>query len=535
MYVKWALIQGLGVLCLPWLLLAQETKTVVGKVVQIAGETIYVDVGRLQGLSDAQVIQIVGNGVSLGEVRVVRLADRFSACEVVSLSRTVRVGDAVHGVIVAKELDGRDELNEEENDGSDALDIRVQPVKTASTVSDEVSEIRSIIRGKVAVRYSFLDDQSEQNRDVHQPAFLMDWDVSQIAGTGLRFHVRLRGRRQTSQSSARSPFRLYDLGLHYESANERLTVGVGRLSPTFVSGVGDFDGGLFKVRTGNNMHVGFFGGFQPNWQTSGFDRNAYKMGAFVNWNRTGLRFVRQNTTVAFVGEYQNGQIDREYFYFQNYVWIGRVVSVFQHVAVDLDRTNRFEQSQKVQLRNAYTTLRISPSPHFSMGVGYDARNQVSAPLFNSVEDSLMAVAFRQGVQGDVTLRPVRNVFLYARGNVRLQKGKDRSQAWSVGGSVNNLLNSGFNVRSRYTNVRGSFGQSQDVSAGAARNLGRWFYVDGEWGMYQSVLPLNTEMRQRITGRLQIYLPRRTFLSVEHSVYTGIFKRAQTFLELSTRF
>ncbi|MFT5368244.1 MAG: hypothetical protein ACI8V2_003207, partial [Candidatus Latescibacterota bacterium] len=141
----------------------------------------------------------------------------------------------------------------------------------------------------------------------------------------------------------------------------------------------------------------------------------------------------------------------------------------------------------------------------------------------------------QGFKGDVTLRPIRNIFLYMRGNVRLQKGEERNLAWSVGGAVTNLLGSGARVRSRYTQVRGVFGQSRDLSVGGGRNLGRWGFLDGEWGTYQSVLPLSTATRDRVTGRLQIYLPKRSFLSVEHTIYSGVFKRALTFVELSTRF
>lgn len=509
-------------------------QSISGKVIQIAGETVYVDVGRQGGWQDEQILQVWRGGMRIGELQVIRLADRFSACKVIAVKGGIRSGDEVRGII-KKDSGGGTTLEKEKPNGNDTLDIRPQPAKILPFAPDDVSETHTVVRGKLALRYSFSDDQSESNRDVHQPAALMDWEVSNIGGTGFRFDFRARARRRTSSSTTRPLVRLYDLGLHYESPNQGVTLGLGRQNPTLVSGVGDFDGGFLKVHVGRKMHVGFFGGFQPNLQTSGFDANTQKMGAFVNWDRTGFRFFRQNTTLAFVGEYQNGQIDREYFYFQNFFWVGRKVSLFQHVSVDLDRNNQTLQNKKVQLRNAYTTLRISPSSRFSVSLGYDARNQILPPVFETVEDSLIAVAFRQGFQGNVTLRPLRSIFLYFRGNVRLQKGEESNKAWSVGGAVTNFLRSGMRVRSRYTRVRGAFGQSRDVSVGTARNLGRWLYLDAEWGSYQSTLPLSTTTRQRATGRLQVYLPKRSFLSVEHTIYSGTFKRALTFVELSTRF
>ncbi|MFT5365328.1 MAG: hypothetical protein ACI8V2_000265, partial [Candidatus Latescibacterota bacterium] len=479
MFLRLSFILGFCFLCLPLQGWAQEMGGMVaGKVIQIAGETVYVDVGREKGWQDGQVLQVWRGGVNVGELRVVRLSDRFCACQVVSVKSGIRVGDEIRGGAQKKDSGGVTDNTVEVKNGNNTLDVRNQPAKTFTFPIDDVSEIHTIIRGKVAFRYRFSDDQSESNHDVHQPAVLVDWDVSQIGGTGFRFNFRARARRQTSRSSTRPILRLYDLGVHYESPNKRVTLGLGRQNPTMVSGVGDFDGGFLKVHLGRNMHVGFFGGFQPSLRTSGFDPHAHKMGGFVNWDRTGFQFFRQNTTLAFVGEYQNGQIEREYFYFQNYFWMGRKVSLFQHLAVDLNRTSQSAQIKKVQLRNAYTTVRISPTPRFSMSVGYDARNQIRPPFFDSTEDSLIAVAFRQGFKGDVTLRPIRNIFLYMRGNVRLQKGEERNLAWSAGGAVTNLLGSGARVRSRYTQVRGAFGQSRDLSVGGGRNLGRWGFLDG---------------------------------------------------------
>jgi len=513
---------------------AQENlQRVSGTVMQIASETVYVNLGRQNGLVDGQHLVAKRNNQQVAELRVVRLADKFSACEFVSQQGDLLVGDEIVGQIRVQE-DRREGVLEDIPDASHAVDLPTPASEVPVSISDDVAEIRTLIKGKVALRYSFLDDQTETNRDVHQPALLMDWDVSQIAGTGLRINFRARARRQ-SPAGSRSAVRLYDLGVHYESANKGLVLGLGRLNPAFASGVGAFDGALLKVHTGYHMHVGVFGGFQPNFQTSGFDSKAQKMGAFINWERTGFEKVRQNTTLAFVGEYQNGQVQREYFYLQNFIWIGRTVSLFQHLAMDLDRTGQSTQNKVLQLHNAYTTLRISPTSKFAVSVGYDARNQVAMPLFDSVEDSLLDVAFRQGLRGDISLRPIRSVYLYARGNVRLQKGEDNSYAWSLGGSITNLLHSGLRIRSRFTQIDGDFGQSRDLSFGASRNLGRWMYLDGEWGTYRSVYQTGTETQYRMTGRVQIYLPRRTFLSVEHTVYRGLFKRAQTFLELNTRF
>lgn len=526
---------GMCLLCLPMTLDAQESIKISGNVLQLAGNTIYVDVGKDKGWRDGQVLAVFRDGIQVGKIKVVRLSDRFCACEAMLGGGEIRVGDVVSGETQVISARSEKESLMEEKDAAHALDVSAQSGEVPIRVSDDVAELRAIIRGRVSLRYSFSDDQSEANRDVHQPAMLMDWNVSQIAGTGLRFNIRFRARRQSSAGASRTALRLYDLGLHYESPNKHFSVGAGRLSPIIVSGVGEFDGGLVSLNAGNQIRVGFFGGYQPDYQTSKFNSQTRKAGAFVNWERSGMGNLRQNTTFAFVGEYENGQSSREFFYLQNSIWLGRSVSLLQHVAVDLNRNNVSAQRKKIQFRNGYSSLRISPTSYFSVRVGYDARNQFSTPLYDSVEDSLVSVAFRQGFQGDVSIRPFRSVLLYARGNIRLKAGEESSRAWSVGGAVSNFLSSGLRLRSRYTHIQGAFGLSRDMSLGASRDIGRWVYLDGEWGVYQSVMPMMAETRHRFTGRLQVYLSRRTFLSLEHTVYTGVFKHAMTFVELSARF
>ncbi|MGA1198660.1 MAG: hypothetical protein ACO36I_19400, partial [Candidatus Latescibacterota bacterium] len=514
---------------------AQESIKVSGKVLQLAGNTIYVDVGKNKGWEDGQVLTVFRNKERIGQIKVIRLSNRFCACEAVEGREPVRVGDEVRGdVQVILEPSEKESLMED-NDVAHSVDISDQSGEIPLRVSDDIAELRAIIRGRVSLRYNFLNDQSEANRDAHQPAMLMDWEASQIAGTGLRVNFRVRARRQSAAGSSRAVLRLYDLGLHYESPDNRFIVGVGRLSPTIVSGVGEFDGGLVNLNAGHQVRVGFFGGYQPDYQTSKFNSQTRKAGAFVNWEHLGMGYLRQNTTLAFVGEYEKGQNSREFFYLQNSIWLGRSVSLLQQIAVDLNRNNVSAPRKKIQFRNGYSSLRISPTSYFSVRVGYDARNQFASHLYDSIEDSLVSVAFRQGFQGDVSIRPFRSALLYARGNIRLKAGEESSRAWTVGGSVSNFLYSGLRLRSRYTHIQGAFGLSRDISFGGARYIGRWVYLDGEWGTYQSVMPTIVETRHRLTGRLQVYLPRRTFLNLEHTVYSGIFKHAMTFVELSTRF
>lgn len=505
-----------------------------GKIVQLAGKTIYVDVGRSDGWQEQQELVVYRGGVQVGKVQIVRLADRFCACEQIAGKKVLRIGDEVQGVGAIDADQAIQSEGEDLGEGNRSARKKERPQQYVQ-ISDEVAHLRTQVRGKVAVRYTFSDDKSESNHDVHQPSVRMNFDVDHIAGTGFGFNVRVRARKKPSSTSQHPILRLYDLGVHYQSANEALKMGVGRLSPGEVSGVGEFDGGLFQVKIASQMKVGVFGGFQPQQITSGFDSNAHKAGAYVNWDRSGWGSLRQNTTLAFVGEYQNGQIDREYFYFQNFLWFGRTISLFQHVAVDLNRGNQAPSRKKIDFHNAYTSLRISPSSHLTLSVGYDARNQHTMPMYDSPEDSLLVVAFRQGLQGDIRFRPLKTVSFFVRGNMRFQKGKERSRAWSTGGSVRDILRSGFRLRGRFTNIVSSFGQSKDFGVGLAKDIGQRLLVDTEWGRYHSQNAQFSDMRQRLTGRVQIFLPRRTFLNVEHTYYSGSFKRAFTFVELSARY
>ena len=506
-----------------------QEEAIIGQVIQIAGETVYVNAGRKHGRVDGDVLRIVREGTEVAKVRVVRLSDSFSACEVIFAAGIIRAKDEVVGSMPI-EIEG--EEKEEVEGGRTNHEVE----KTGQQAVDKIyeSDRHTLqLRGKVALRYSRIDDRSASNRDVHRPSAVMSLELGQT--DGLRFQTRFRARKQDRRTL--SPLRLYDLALNYAPEGGRFAFGVGRLNPTQVAGVGDFDGALMSVGIGGDMHAGVFGGFQPNLQSSGFSSDVYKMGAFIHLDRTALQKVRQNMTVAFVGQYQQGQIDREYVYFQNFLWFGRKVSLYQHVELDLDRTARTEQMKSVQLTNLYSMLRISPKRYFSASVGYDARNLEPRIQAGTVVDSLLDSAFRQGFQGDISLRPFRNLFLYARGNVRLRSGEEKSQAISVGGTVTNLLRTGTMVRGRYTHVDNVNNQTRDINVGLGRDLGRLLHFDAEWGEYRSLLAISAvwDKQHRGTGRLQVYLPKRTFFSFAHTIYYGAFKRTFTFAELSLRF
>ena len=221
MHLKRALISSIWVICLPCYAWAQDsTVTAVGKVIQIAGETVYVDREREWGWTEGQILELQRNGVNVGELRVVRMSDRFCACRFHSIRGRVVVGDDVRGIVIETRTGERIEPNREVAVNHDTLSIDSQTAQSPEAVTDTNSERHAAIRGKVALRYLYSDDQQSGDHDMHQPALVIDWHASQIGGIGLNFDFRLRARRQTSRNTTNPMFRLYDLG--YDSKDKRL-------------------------------------------------------------------------------------------------------------------------------------------------------------------------------------------------------------------------------------------------------------------------------------------------------------------------
>jgi hypothetical protein len=504
-------------------------REVSGRVLQIAQETVYIDLGLNQGVEVDQVLRILRRGDEVGRVQVVRVSASFSACVAESAGIVPTRGDHVVGLVALSAPD-----TTPVPDTTAAI-----PSGTNADVTEKSVRItedhRTQFSGKVALRHVFLDDRSESNRDVRQSSALLDIEADQIQGAPISFSLRMRGHHYGSGIDRQPSVRLYDL--EFRVGSDRYAAAVGRLNPPSISGVGEFDGMHVSGRIGRNTHTGIFAGFQPEARGSAFQTRIRRAGLYASYAADLSQPLTQRATVAFVGEYDRSAIGREYLYLQYNARWGRTFSIYQQAEVDLDRSNHSETMAPVQLSNALIGFRYYPSRMFSFSAGYDARRFVPALTDDLDLDLQIDRAFRQGLRADLRFRPWRTVSLYVRGNLRLRDSERATKAISGNMSLTRLPLTGGTLRSRLTYTTGAYANTKGLSAGLGRSIGRLLYVGADWGRYTTNRPQSEyrDVRSRLSANLHVYLPGRWFAAVSHDRYTGSVQQySYTFLELSTR-
>jgi hypothetical protein len=508
---------------------AISQELVTGKVLQVARETVYIDLGRDHGVTVGLALRVLRDQKEIGRVQVLRIGDGFSACEVESSIGVFRKEDVV---VATVNRVGLQELKV----NLPAASRPVTPDRVAGSIEPDFRTPTNF-RGKLALRHQFMDDKSASNRDVRQSSALVSLEARGIQGSPLTFVARFRARRYDGgRSSSRHPgIRLYDLALRMES--QQYASAIGRLNPGQISGVGEFDGIYAARQMSPSVRVGLFGGFQPDFYASTFETRIRKGGAFVGFDWGQDSRVSQRLTIAFAGQYDRMAVGREFLYLQHTARWGRTVSLYQQAEVDLDRTGRSDRVSAVQLTNALVGLRYVPSRTWSMGAGYDARKYVPITMSDEPNlDQLIDESFRQGFRADVRVRPSRVVFLSLRGNLRLREGETSTKAVSTQLSVTRIPLVGCRAVGRFSYVTGASSESRGASVRLSRNLGRYLQAGSEWGVYDTKGTSSDfrQTRKRANLSLQIFLPGRWFATATHDRYTGGHRYSTSFFELGTR-
>jgi hypothetical protein len=220
----------------------------------------------------------------------------------------------------------------------------------------------------------------------------------------LRFSVDARARRTYRPGEDTSRTRVYRLLGAWERGPLGPAVVVGRQFSTSLASISVFDGILGEWR-GQRWAAGAFGGSQPDPIDYGFSTDIREYGAYAEWTEHPDGGVRWRLTLAGIGSYVDGEIDREYLAFQAR-WIGRrvVASVIQEV--DFNRGwKRDVGEDAVSPTSTFATARIRLGTAWSVHGGLDTRRNVRLYRDRVTPETEFDDSYRQGYWGGVEVRP----------------------------------------------------------------------------------------------------------------------------------
>lgn len=413
--------------------LRQALRTWRGKVTYLAGPSIYVDAGRLDGLLPGDTLSLWREENRVALVRVDALASHRVTCDTLATWMEVRLGDGVRfvGGTAPPGPKPGPAIVAAETPAIVAPAPATLPPMAARTPSAPSARQLPRLRGRIGVHH--LSVQSEGGAKFEQP--MLDLRVEQRLDR-LAMDFDLRGRRTVvtgsdGEAETRSLTRVQRAMLTYGDATG-LRSAVGRQSAPSLGVVSVFDGALVEHR-GARWSVGAFAGTQPEPVRMRVDGTVREFGAFVEAASPVLTTDRWTVTLGAVSSYDRETPDREFGYLQGFVRKGPATTFFTQ-EVDLQRAwERALGEPAVSFSSSYASMSWQLRRSLSWSTGYDNRRRVRLWRDRDTPETQFDDRYRQGTWTGASWNPVRPIRL--GGEYRILRGGDPADSWTLSADV----------------------------------------------------------------------------------------------------
>lgn len=414
--------------------LRQALRTWRGKVTYLAGPSIYVDAGRLDGLLPGDTLSLWRADDRVALVRVDALASHRVTCDTLATWMEVQLGDGVRFV-------GGTAPPGPKPKPAPALTVVETPavatpaaaapptmtLQTPSATAMRPSRPLPRLRGRVGLQH--LSVQSDGGAKFEQP--MLDLRVEQRLDR-VAMDIDLRGRRTVVTASdgeavTQALTRVQRASLTYGEATG-LRTAVGRQSAPSLGVVSVFDGALVEHR-GSRWSMGAFAGTQPEPVRMRVDGAVREFGAFVEAASPALASDRWTVTLGAVSSYDHETPDREFGYLQGFMRKGPATTFFTQ-EIDLQRAwERALGEPAVSFSSSYASVNWQVRRSLSLSTGYDNRRRVRLWRDRDTPETQFDDRYRQGTWTGASWNPWRPLRL--GGEYRVLRGGDPADSWTL--------------------------------------------------------------------------------------------------------
>ncbi|MCH9650194.1 MAG: hypothetical protein K0U98_18295 [Deltaproteobacteria bacterium] len=408
------------------------------EVQQIAADLIYLNGGRSHGLQVGSRLEVLRGQEKIGEVEVAFVTDRSASCRIIESSTAFEVGNRLHLIQTSqnsnqeptaprrapeKDLSTKEtgstnaegspapsETTQQERPSKDSQSssAETEPSKKAVVSQGSTYQKRRKINnlsGTISYRYQQLDDRSENPQDLGQSTFRLNLRLRDIGGSPYQFRLRVRGRESTrtqidGPSDSERRDRLYELSIGYAPPAGKFSYQLGRLRSSPLLGFDYLDGALGEVKVSSRLGLGGFAGSRSEIGEFGFDSKGQAYGFFVHYeNRLADKPFYSEVLLGGIGEYEDGEVNREYLSIYARLGSGNKWSIYQRADVDFNRDWRQDtsgSSQQISNLLLSGTYRISEKMRF--GLSYDQRRRFRNLENRRTPEELFDDQLRDGVR-----------------------------------------------------------------------------------------------------------------------------------------
>jgi hypothetical protein len=384
----------------------------------VSVDAVYVNVGRLAGVTIGARIAVLRDGRQIATLEAVHVSSHSTSCKVVERTEEPKAGDRV----TFKPVD---------------VPTPQQPVveRTPATTAPSRSTPRTgnRIRGYLSLQHMWVKDQSGSDQGSSlQPAVAARFVVSDLLGTRARLYVRYRSRMTYRPESGlrTSSHRLTECALRYGVPDQGAAFGVGRMVVDEVHGLGYIDGAMFSIQVSPHYRVGAVAGLEPDPVDMRVQTGSRKFGSFVNWQGGSFQSSRLGLTAALSGSYVDGLVDREFGYLQAVYSYSGKLHLYQSVEVDVNRDWRMAANgSRLSFSNFLFSANANPMSFVSLDFSYDARKNFHDYDTFETPDSLFDDNTYSGYGGGMTLSPLRNLQLRGNAGVRFRGANEETNRY----------------------------------------------------------------------------------------------------------
>lgn len=411
----------------------------------VTTSTAYVSAGKADGLADSSRVDVFRHGRAVAQLKVSFLSTHQAACQIVSVTDSVVVGDSARYISVAPPAVA-----------SPTTPTAQRQVASRSSRGSSTGRLR----GRLGLYYLTVIQRDTFGGQFSQPSGDVRLFGAGLGGTPLGLMVDVRSRRLVqafpgSPTTTVDQTRVYQAAVYWQAPGSPVRVTTGRQYAPGITSVGLMDGVATEVN-GTTWDFGVFGGLQPELinlgfsgdsisQFGGYVRRHSRTGAINHWS------VIAGASGSYLMSHPNlGSTNREYFYLQtNYQT--RHVSLYAVQEVDYYRPWRRVGGEKaVSFTSTFANAQYQVTPAFSLTAGIDNRRSVR--LYRDVVNPLTIFddTFRQGIWGGFAVRAARHFrsTFDVRTNHDSASGTANTYTLSMG--LEQLTSLGLSFRSRST-------------------------------------------------------------------------------------
>ncbi len=425
---------------------AAASRAATTRVSYLAGGSVYLAAGRLDGLAEGDTLQAVGDGRLVAFLVVRFLSSHRAACDTLKAIAMPAVGDEVwyQARPVASTTTGSPEESPSLAADTTGMMVRADSSSAASgTAMAGPSGARSTarpgrrLRGRVGARYLLVDPGA--GAGYSQPALDLRVDGANLGGVPLDFAVDVRSRRTFHGAPGIADdgeARVYRMSATYHDARGRRRVTLGRQVSPSLAAVSLFDGALIET-SGERWSGGIFSGAQPDplsWAVSG---DIVQHGGFIGLRgRQGAR--RWSATTGGIASFDHGQVNRQFGFFSG-SYLDPRLSLSLAEEIDLGTNwKRLIGEPALSLTSTFASARAQLTHTVSLNAGYDNRRSVRLYRDRLTPETEFDDRYRQGAWLGSALDLLGHVRLGADGRWSGGGTGGDYRSWSANADVSRL-------------------------------------------------------------------------------------------------